>query len=220
VRAVAAGTLAAGTLAAGASALAPGPASALVPPPLPPAAEGGLLQPTQAPQRWVPPLPRPKPAPPAPAASGGGGAAPAPERTAGPRASAARPSGAGPIDPAAVEPPPPPPPQAAAALPAGDEFRILFAAGADAVPDAAAALLDGIAARLAAAPDRRAQLRAYADAGDAPAREARRLSLDRALAVRAALAARGVRTTRVDVRGLGATAADGPPDRVDVVIVD
>jgi outer membrane protein OmpA-like peptidoglycan-associated protein len=120
--------------------------------------------------------------------------------------------------------PPPAPalpdPPRVAALPEGDEFRILFASGSEAVPDAAAALLDGIAARLAAAPDRRAQLRAYADAGGGPAREARRMSLERALAVRAALAARGVRTTRVDVRGLGATAADGPPDRVDVVIVD
>ncbi len=49
----------------------------------------------------------------------------------------------------------------------------------------------------------------------------RRLSLSRALAARAVLIAEGVTSVRIFVRALGAnapTAADGPPDRVDVTV--
>ncbi|MCH8925159.1 MAG: OmpA family protein [Proteobacteria bacterium] len=46
---------------------------------------------------------------------------------------------------------------------------------------------------------------------------ARRLSLSRALAVRAYLIEQGVRSTRMDVRALGDKVPDGPADRVDVL---
>ena len=48
---------------------------------------------------------------------------------------------------------------------------------------------------------------------------ARRMSLARGLSVRAALIAAGVPSTRIYVRALGASFADGPPDRVDLTVL-
>jgi len=48
---------------------------------------------------------------------------------------------------------------------------------------------------------------------------ARRLSLSRALAVRAALMADGISSNRIYVRALGAQASDGPADRVDISVL-
>ena len=48
---------------------------------------------------------------------------------------------------------------------------------------------------------------------------ARRLSLSRALAVRSALMADGVTSSRIYVRALGATGGDEPPDRVDLAVM-
>jgi outer membrane protein OmpA-like peptidoglycan-associated protein len=48
---------------------------------------------------------------------------------------------------------------------------------------------------------------------------ARRLSLARALAVRSALIADGVSSTRIYVRALGAQAGDAPADRVDLSVL-
>ncbi len=47
-------------------------------------------------------------------------------------------------------------------------------------------------------------------------REARRLSLSRALAVRDYLTAKGISSARIDVRALGANVPSGDPDRVDI----
>jgi len=63
------------------------------------------------------------------------------------------------------------------------------------------------------------QLLAYAEGSADTASQARRLSLSRALAVRAYLIDLGVRSTRMDVRALGPKTDDGPADRVDVVVV-
>ncbi|MCU0985935.1 MAG: hypothetical protein MUC89_13500 [Acetobacteraceae bacterium] len=63
----------------------------------------------------------------------------------------------------------------------------------------------------------RITVNAYASGeADDPSR-ARRTSLSRALAVRAALMEGGVRSTRIDVRALGLAAGDGPADRVDIL---
>jgi outer membrane protein OmpA-like peptidoglycan-associated protein len=62
----------------------------------------------------------------------------------------------------------------------------------------------------------RIQLLAYAKASSDGASRARRLSLSRALAVRAYLIEKGVRSTRMDVRALGDKFGDGPADRVDI----
>ena len=48
---------------------------------------------------------------------------------------------------------------------------------------------------------------------------ARRLSLSRALQVRSYLIDQGVRSTRIDVRALGANVPSGPADRVDIKTV-
>jgi outer membrane protein OmpA-like peptidoglycan-associated protein len=60
---------------------------------------------------------------------------------------------------------------------------------------------------------------AYAAGNDDATSQARRLSLSRALAVRSYLIEHGVRSTRMDVRALGNKVPEGPPDRVDVMLV-
>jgi len=121
----------------------------------------------------------------------------------------------------------PPADAPAVAIPEGTSFRLVFAPRSSELPPDAAPLLDGLAARLNRSETARIQLRAYAAATPETAREARKLSLDRALAVRGHLVDRGVRSTRIDVRALGAAteAADGgaagaPSDRIDILIVN
>ena len=144
--------------------------------------------------------------------------APAPQVTAPPpppstaeapvQAPAAAP--APPVQTAAVPP--------AANLPAG-ETRILFEAGSPDLSDAARATLDSLAASLNADDSLRIHLQAFADGTDETAPEARRLSLKRAMNVRAYLVERDVRNTRMDVRALGVKSGGGPADLVDAVIV-
>ena len=90
-------------------------------------------------------------------------------------------------------------------------------------PSGSASLSDPIRDRLDALADslvgngKRVQLLAFAKAAGADAPyAARRLSLERALAVRTYLVGKGIRGTRIDVRALGAN-GPGPVDRVDVV---
>ncbi|MFC4353360.1 OmpA family protein [Fodinicurvata halophila] len=78
-----------------------------------------------------------------------------------------------------------------------------------------------LAAQLSQKPSARIQLLAYAQGSDDDASQARRLSLSRALAVRAYLLDHGIRSTRIDVRALGHDApGSGPIDRVDIVPED
>ena len=60
---------------------------------------------------------------------------------------------------------------------------------------------------------------AYAAGTPADPSTARRLSLARALAVRNALMAGGISSSRVYVRALGAEAGDKTPDRVDIAVL-
>lgn len=83
-------------------------------------------------------------------------------------------------------------------------------------PEAMAAL-DAVAIAMAADANARVQLVAFAGTSSSGGSAARRLSLSRALAVRAFLIERGVRSTRIDVRALGAKSDGGPLERVDVV---
>ena len=99
----------------------------------------------------------------------------------------------------------------------GKDLRLTFASGSAELSEAAKQELRGLAKGLAQDSSSRVQLLAYAaDAGDGASR-ARRLSLSRALAVRAFLIDQGIRSTRMDVRALGSNAGDGPADRVDVL---
>ena len=103
-------------------------------------------------------------------------------------------------------------------LAAGQQFRLMFGAGAAAVENAAGGQLDNIAKSLKADESLRLQLLAYSGGGAQTPSQARRMSLSRALAVRSRLIKEGVRSTRIDVRALGNKSEGGPPDRVDVIV--
>ena len=131
--------------------------------------------------------------------------------------------------PAESEPPPPPAesltagpavePQTAALPPApalAEQIRVLFQDGSVELSSDAKRRLSAVATALMESPTVRIQLLAYAKASSDGASRARRLSLSRALAVRAFLIEKGVRSTRMDVRALGDKIGDGPADRVDI----
>ncbi|MBK3737431.1 OmpA family protein, partial [Azospirillum brasilense] len=92
----------------------------------------------------------------------------------------------------------------------------LFDGTATTLPDPVQARLDAIAERMTANPQLRLQIRSYASGTPDTAREARQLSLARALAVRERLGTAGIASTRVDIRAMGMEAASGAPDRLDV----
>lgn len=91
----------------------------------------------------------------------------------------------------------------------GGGWRVLFAPGAEALPEGAAAALAAIGRQLAERPAGfgRVTVEGQASGPAEDASAARRLSLARAVAVRDALAAGGLATTQVDVRPLGLVAA-------------
>ena len=159
-------------------------------------------------------MPKPKPAP-APAPK----PAPAPVKTAPKPAPAPAPA---PVQTAAVQPAPKPTaapkPSSSSAFDKG--ARILFGSGESQLEGDATAQLDKIIGQLKGNEDLRVQLLAYASDGDQTANKARRLSLSRALAVRAYLIDRQIRSTRMDVRALGSRSNEGPADRVDVVVIN
>jgi outer membrane protein OmpA-like peptidoglycan-associated protein len=82
--------------------------------------------------------------------------------------------------------------------------------------------LDAVVAAMKADEQMKIQIVGYASGLPDDASRARRISLQRAVGVRAYLIEQGVRNTqRMDVRALGnRTDAGGPPDRVDIVAAD
>ena len=183
---------------------APTPAPTVIasppPPPPEPASPPPMPEPAVAETTTIMPAPEPAPAPP-----------PEPEPVAAP------------------EPPPAPEPAAVvAALPTavpaggmapGEEMRLLFDGDVTDLSGDASSQLGGLAAQLTADESLRVQVKAYASGSGGSASTARRISLSRALAVRAHLIGEGVRSTRIDVRALGNKSEDGPTERVDVVLV-
>jgi len=148
-------------------------------------------------------------------------AAPAPDTTQ-PATEMAEPAPAPTVPPApAEEASIPPETSAPAAMPAtgGDEYSLGFAADSFELSAAARSQLDSVIATMGQDEDLRIQLQAYAQGDGANASKARRLSLSRALQVRSYLIDRGVRSTRIDVRALGANVPSGPADRVDIKTV-
>ena len=101
----------------------------------------------------------------------------------------------------------------------GETMRLLFDGDSAELAGDASEQLGGLAAQLAADENLRVQVKAYASGSGGSASTARRISLSRALAVRAHLIGEGVRSTRIDVRALGSKSEDGPTERVDVVLV-
>jgi outer membrane protein OmpA-like peptidoglycan-associated protein len=174
--------------------------------------------PTPAPSMPAAPPPAastaPTPAPAAPQA-----AAPAPQASvpatpapqAAPQAAPAPQVAAAPTPPRAVPAPGPGP---------GGLVTLAFAGGQGDLPSGGElAALDALATQHANGEDR-LQIRAYAastvsDGGSG----ARRLSLTRALAVRQYLIDKGIRSTRIDVRALGAPTDGSAADRVEVAPV-
>ncbi len=130
-----------------------------------------------------------------------------------------------PPPPAAAQPaaPPPPPPisdsaaSAAASTDAG--LRVTFGAGQSDLSPASAAAIKSIVQSAPAGDSTSFNVMAYAAGTPEDPSTARRLSLARALAVRSALMADGVTSSRIYVRALGATGGDEAPDRVDLAVL-
>lgn len=98
---------------------------------------------------------------------------------------------------------------------------IAFAASNVALDDTMHDEIDRIADLLDDSDTRRLLIKGYASGTDANRAAARRLSVSRALAVRAYLMDKGIKPSRVDVRGMGSDSADASAslDRVDLVLV-
>jgi len=102
-----------------------------------------------------------------------------------------------------------------------DGLRIVFAAGkSELTPDSVTAL-SAFARQLPAGETISFDLRAYAAGAAEDPSTPRRLALERALAIRGALMADGISSSRIFVRAMGAPAANdsGPADRVDVSVM-
>lgn len=93
--------------------------------------------------------------------------------------------------------------------------RVQFSTGKASIPQQAVATLDSLAERLLTSTER-VRLAAFSGKAGDFSSNARRLSLQRALAVRAYLVGKGVPVDRVDVLAFGG-ATDGVTDRVDVL---
>ena len=183
------------------------PAAPVIPPspphveaPKPPAQPPAAAQPETAPTSLIAAQPATPPSAPAPTAE--------------------MPAAAKPAAPAAAGAPPAPVQMASAASMGSAMSAVKFAAGATDVPPASHAVLDAVAAKLLANDNLRVQLIAHATGGADEAMEARRVSLARAVAVRAYLIEKGVRSLRMDVRALGNRSDEGPAtDEVDLLVV-
>jgi outer membrane protein OmpA-like peptidoglycan-associated protein len=128
---------------------------------------------------------------------------------------------------AVIAPPRPPAPKAAVrpatapGLVPGRVGMVPFPKGQVDIPPGEVGLLDSVAQELAADGKARLQLIAYASGNADDLLAARRISLARAVQMRAYLIQKGVPSVRMDVRALGdRNAGDGPADRVDLVIVE
>lgn len=97
-----------------------------------------------------------------------------------------------------------------------DISSIAFKRGSENIDPDALPQLNKLVSALQSHGGVRVTLTAYADSNGTTPRDARRLSLARALAVRDYLTAKGVSSGRIDVRALGANVPSGDPDRIDV----
>ena len=119
--------------------------------------------------------------------------------------------------------PPPPPPisdsATTAATKVGAGLRVTFGAAEADLSPASAEAIRNIVQTAPAGDGTPFNLVGYAAGTPEDPSTARRLSLSRALAVRNALMADGVTSSRIYVRALGATGGDEAPDRVDLAVM-
>lgn len=127
-----------------------------------------------------------------------------------------------PPPPVASSAPPPPPVSDTAttrAEPVQAGIQVLFDATTTDLSPSSLAAIKSFAATAPAADSVSFNVLAYAAGKTDDPSVARRLSLSRALAVRSALVAEGVASTRIYVRALGSQTGGGPPDRVDLSLL-
>jgi len=110
-------------------------------------------------------------------------------------------------------------PESQSSAPPAKVLTVGFSAGAADLSEAAKHELDELAKSLGTDEQQRLQLIAYAGGSVDDANQARRLSLSRALNVRAYLIDRGIRNTRMDVRALGNRSEGNAADRVEIVFL-
>lgn len=96
---------------------------------------------------------------------------------------------------------------------------VTFSGDSSELSDGGRKALEQAAQLMTRDPSLRLQLLAYAGGVDGSRGSARSMSLARALAVRSYLMGRGIRSTRVEVRALGAQTNTTPIDRVDLVYI-
>jgi outer membrane protein OmpA-like peptidoglycan-associated protein len=99
-----------------------------------------------------------------------------------------------------------------------DSVSISFAPQATELSASGETALAPIVERMNADEDVRVRLMAFASSNDESPSSVRRLSLNRAIAVREYLMDQGVQSTRIEVRALGDQSEGGDPDRVDAVL--
>ncbi|WP_033067383.1 OmpA family protein [Thalassospira australica] len=200
----------------------PAPASAPAPAPEPEITETADAPPAPAPAPAAPAAPEVEPinnTPEAPAAPAPDTTQPATEMADSPAPVAEQPAPAAPApvaEEASIPPETAPEPMPSTGA---DEYSLGFAAESFELSQAAIGQLDQVIAAMGQDDSLRIQLQAYAAGDGANASKARRLSLSRALQVRSYLIDKGVRSTRIDVRALGANVPSGPSDRVDIKTV-
>jgi outer membrane protein OmpA-like peptidoglycan-associated protein len=122
---------------------------------------------------------------------------------------------------ASVEPPPArtlPPTRNPEADSGSKRGVILFAPNATDPSVSALQSVKSLAGNLNAEGSSRVQLLAFGGPRGEKSSNTRRLSLKRALVIRQILIDNGVPSERIDVRAMGGTDDDGPPDRVDVFL--
>jgi len=98
-------------------------------------------------------------------------------------------------------------------------LSIPFAPGVAEIDVSGQGTAKDLAQRLAADKSLRVQLMAYATDPEKNTSKARRLALDRAIAIRNILIDAGVERTRIEVRALGDQGDGGNLDRVDAVAI-
>jgi outer membrane protein OmpA-like peptidoglycan-associated protein len=110
----------------------------------------------------------------------------------------------------------PPAPKPAEAKP--EPLSIVYGGTGSQIPVEAGPSIKELTQKLAGDPSLRVQLLSYASDPEKNVSRARRLSLERAVAVRKMLIDNGLDSTRIEVRALGDQNPGGAPDRVDVVL--